>query len=673
MPPFGPPPGDNYRPEVPKPQKLSEVPGYVWKIVSGFFKRLFYIYSLVWETSPLIMIFLVFVAVATGLLPLTGSYISAEIINRLVDAIPIGDSAMRTVMTMLLMQFLFLFVQKLVNIIDTVVTRISGELVVRTIKVKIMKKAKEIDLADFDRPEFYERFENANREAGMRPVQILNATFTLMSSLISMVSFIAVLWGISHAAPFIIVVLAIPSSVVTFIYRKKNVNYMRRKSKDRREMEYYSGVMVNKDLVKEVRLFDLSDVMINRYEKVYNHYFKGLKKLIFAENGWKLLFTLINTAVNCLLFYYVAVLVVRGRIGVGDYTLYSGALSSIMTGVLSLISTTSTIYEGTLFIDNMIVFMNEETTIVPSAAEPAVPQRGKGHSIEFRNVSFRYPETDRDVLKNINLTIREGESLVLVGQNGAGKTTLIKLVTRLYDPTEGEILLDGKNIKEYSLRELYDMYGIIFQDFGRYAFTVKENIAFGEIKDEIDDERIAEAAHRSNADTFIDHLTDGYDTPLMRIFETNGTELSTGQWQKLSVARAFYGKKDIIILDEPTASLDPLAEQEIYRQFDELREGKTTIFVSHRLSNAVNASKIVVLERGEIVEEGTHRELMGLGEEGKYYELFTAQAGRYIENIDVPQGEAGRGNPPLGALHGTPPRGRPERRRIREEDGHSDF
>jgi ABC-type multidrug transport system fused ATPase/permease subunit len=220
----------------------------------------------------------------------------------------------------------------------------------------------------------------------------------------------------------------------------------------------------------------------------------------------------------------------------------------------------------------------------------------------------------------------------LVGLNGAGKTTFIKLLTRLYDPTEGRILLDGRDIKEYDTAELYKTFGIIFQDFGKYAASITENIEFGNINKKSTPESIREAAYQANAQAFIDKLADGYDTPLMRIFESNGTELSIGQWQKLAIARAFYSDADILILDEPTASLDPMAEQEIFNQFDALRADKMTIFVSHRLSSATIASKIVVLEYGELVEEGTHKELMAKG--GKYYQLFSTQANRYIESME---------------------------------------
>jgi ABC-type multidrug transport system fused ATPase/permease subunit len=320
--------------------------------------------------------------------------------------------------------------------------------------------------------------------------------------------------------------------------------------------------------------------------------------------------------------------VCNGNEDIGNYTLYVSALNHISSGVATLISTTATIYEGTLFIDNMIVFMNNETTIAPLLDSPREVERRIPHVIEFQNVSFRYPNTTRDVIKNVSFRIEPGETVVLVGLNGAGKTTLVKLLTRLYDPTEGVILLDGRDIKEYDTAELYAMYGIIFQDFGKYAVTAAENIEFGDVLKEHNRDDVISAATSADADGFITELPRGYDTPMTRLFYDDGIELSGGQWQKLSVARAFYKDSEILILDEPTASLDALAEQKIFNQFASLAEGKICIFVSHRLSSAVSADKIVVLKGGKVTELGNHRELME--NKGDYHLLFTTQAHRYI-------------------------------------------
>lgn len=645
---MGPPPGFirgvNDKLKEPLPKSIREVPGYLQRLLGKFFYRLFYIFKLVWEAKPWILFVMMFMSVWNGVSPVISAYIGAELINRLVTAVTSvsqGFEATREmfapVMTMLFVRFGYMLINNLINTVYNMVVRISGELVTNHIKIKIINKAKTIDLASFDLPEFYEKLENASREAGSRPINIMNSTFSIVSTVISMVSFIAILAAVSVWAPLVVITLAVPSAIITFIYRRKNFFYMRHRSKERRKMDYYSNLITNKDLVKEIRLFGLSDLFIERYKETFNTYFAGIRKLITDESSWHIGISVVTTIVNCLMFMYIAYRVVFEQMQVGNYSLYTGALSSISGGVNSLISTTSSIYEGTLFIDNMIAFMSEEQKIRPllnePGKEPKHPKRHCGHTIEFRNVSFAYPGTNnRLVLKNINLSLREGETAVLVGLNGAGKTTLIKLLTRLYDPTEGVILLDGVDIREYDLNELYQMFGIIFQDFGKYAVNVNENIAFGHITKGYVKDDIEYAAHQSNADTFIANLPDKYETPLMRFFEENGIELSIGQWQKLAIARAFYSDSDILILDEPTASLDPMAEQEIFNQFDMLRKDKTTIFVSHRLSSATTASKIIVLENGEIVEEGNHSQLMNL--RGKYYELFSTQAKRYMTEID---------------------------------------
>lgn len=631
---------------VPPPKNIREVPQYLVKLMSGFFSRLAYTFKMVWETGHWILVCMVIIAVLSGIMPMIGSLISKEILNELqnvivADATGVGAAAVfwgSMAMSLLIFFFIYKIINQLVSRINIAVTRIAGEKVVRYVKLQIMEKAKQVDIASFDIPEFYEKLENANREAGMRPISVLSSTFDAISHFISIVSYVIIL----ASAPgmwwtaVIMMIVSVPTAVINFVYKRKGFLYMRRRSKDRRQMNYYSDTMVNKDMVKEIRMFDLGDTFIDKYKSVFEGYYAGMRKLIVRENAWQIGITVISSIVNCAFFALVAYKVFDGQIQIGDYTLYTGALTSIASTVASLIAVSANVYEGTLYIDNLMSFMKVESKIVPTNETPEPVLRGKPHTIEFVGVSFAYPGTDRMVLKNINLTIRPGETAVLVGLNGAGKTTFIKLLTRLYDPTEGVILLDGKDIREYDVRELYAMFGIIFQDFGRYAFDVSENIRFGDVgRDphaDADADAVKQAAVASNADEFIERLPHGYNTPLMRVFEPSGVELSIGQWQKLAIARAFYSTSDILILDEPTASLDPIAEQEIFNQFDQLRRDKTTIFVSHRLSSATVASKIIVLEYGELVEEGTHRELMD--KKGKYYELFSTQARRYVENSE---------------------------------------
>ena len=622
--------------KIPPPKNFRDVFRYLRVLLGGFFKRFFYIVKLVWQTGPWILFLLSFMALFKGVTPIIGALISQGILNELqhviaLGGLPVSEFWGSTVLYLLVFLFVYRVLVRIVQSLGTALNRIAGEKVVKQVKLQIMEKSKQLDLASFDDPQFYEKMENANREAGNRPLSILSDTFGVISTVIEFVSYLIILLAAPGLAiaTLVILVVSIPSAIITFIYRRKNFRYMRRRSKERRQMTYYSGLLVDRERIKEVRMYDLADTFIGRYLAVFAQYYKGLRRLILSENAWHILLGVVSGITNLVFYVLIAKQVWVGDILIGDYTLYSGAITSIAVCVSTLISTSATIYEGTLFIDNLIAFMKEPQTVVPRLTEPAEVERDSHHTIEFKNVSFRYPGSNRDVLKNIDLTIGAGETVVLVGLNGAGKTTLIKLLTRLYDPTEGEILLDGRDIRDYDVKSLYKIFGIIFQDFGKYAVSVEENIRFGDIHKKAEMDAVEYAAAQSAAKEYIEALPERYDTPLMRIFEPNGTELSIGQWQKLAVARAFYADSDILILDEPTASLDPMAEQEIFNQFDRLRSDKTTIFVSHRLSSATVADKIIVLENGRVIENGAHADLMA--QKGKYYELFSTQAKRYLE------------------------------------------
>lgn len=632
-------PGQYKYDRIPPPRSPKDLPRYLKQLLGGFFSRLFYIFNIVWKSGPVFLFLMCFISLFNGLMPVVGALLSQQILNRLQDVITasalgetFGIAAFWGSMVLLLLIFYFAYkiLDKVVSRISTAVVRMAGERVVRYVKVEIMQKAQSLDLSSFDLPAFYEKLENANREAGNRPINILNSTFNVISTIISLVGYVVILASAMPLAAVAIAAAAIPSAVVNFIYRKKSFAYLRHRSIDRRQMNYFSELVVNKDLAKEVRMYGLGDELTERYNTVFEKYYKGLRGLILRESAWQIMFAVLSAVLNCFFFAFIAYGVFRGEYRIGDYSLYTGTLTSISASVTTLITTSATIYEGTLFIDNLLSFLKEENTVVPRTSEPLLPVHGTTHTIEFCDVSFAYPGTTRPVISHLNLLLRPGETVALVGLNGAGKTTLIKLLTRLYDPTEGCILLDGKDLRDYDTDALRRLFGIVFQDFGKYAVSVKDNIRFGNMQREVDDAALIEAAKRAGAHEFIERLPNGYDTQLMRYFDRDGKELSGGQWQKLSLARAFYSDADIIILDEPTASLDPLAEQEVFRRFDELRGNKTTVFVSHRLSSATIASKIVVLEGGCLIEEGTHRELME--QNGRYAALFRVQAERYLEN-----------------------------------------
>ncbi|MBR5474789.1 MAG: ABC transporter ATP-binding protein, partial [Lachnospiraceae bacterium] len=354
----GPPPGfgrpgdatDKLR--VPKPNSLREVPEYLRKLLGGFFSRLFYIFRLVWDAKPWILFAMIFMAVFNGVRPVIDAKIASLLLTSLGDAavalINGTEYAFSHIMQYLLIQFGFIFLANILTQTYNMILRIAGELVTNHIKMKMLYKARTIDLASFDQPEFYEKMENASREAGTRPIQIMRSTFSIVSSMITMVSFIAALLHISKTAPVLIIVLSLPSAIITFVYRRKNFLYMRRRSKARRQMAYYSNTLTNKDLAKEIRLFDLSDTLINRYKETFRNYYQGIKKLIVSEGTWHIALSAVSSGVNCYLFLYIAQMVYRGLLKIGDYSFYTGALKSISSGFTSLIDTTASVYEGTL-------------------------------------------------------------------------------------------------------------------------------------------------------------------------------------------------------------------------------------------------------------------------------------------------------------------------------------
>ncbi len=626
-------PGDG----IERPKSIKELPRYLCRKVKYFFTHFFYIISLVWEAAPKMLIFMICCCIMDGVFPVLNAYISRGLLNEI--SLLLGSSSgsvadnigvtMRPLLELFILQFGYSILRNILSRLNITSTALASELVSNHIKLKIMKKAKDVDQSSFDRTEFYEKLENANREANMRPISILSSTFTIISAGISVVSFIVILAGLSPWISLIMIAATVPGAFANYYFRNRNFRYIRYRSKERRQMNYYSGLMVNKDYAKEIKMLGLADDFVNKYENVFDKYYSGMKKIIVKEGVVRVLVGLVTSLANCALFAYVAYGVIFGEKLIGDYSLYTGALTSVASYFSQIINSTATIYEGTLFIDNMIAFMNEKPLIVSTATVPKIPERGVHHSLELRNVSFAYPGTDEPVLKNVNLKFESGQSSVIVGLNGAGKTTLIKLLCRLYDPTEGEILFDGIPLREYDPRAYYELFGIIFQDFGKYSESAAENIRFGDIGRNHAEDDVALAAVNAEADEFIKELPLSYDTPLTRVFEDEGIELSGGQWQKLSVARAFYKNSDILIMDEPTASLDAIAEQGIFRRFEKLSEGKISIYISHRLSSATSADNIIVLGDGTVKELGSHSELMK--KQGEYYRLFTTQAQRYID------------------------------------------
>ena len=408
MPPPGFPGGMDEQLKAAKPKDLQDVPRYLKEVVGGTAGRLLYIFKLVWEARRSLLLVMLFMTVYNGVMPLVGTLITANLLAKVVQSF----SEPVNLLPPLCMQFGYTLLNSIVTNLSSIITNISGEIVSNHVKVKIMTKAREVDLASFDMPDFYARLENASREAGSRPVQILNSAFNLISHIISLISYVALLTQLLSRLDwkadvlFILFVgLNVLTAVVNFHFRRKNFFYMRFRSKDRRQMDYYSNLMTNKGVVKEIRLFNLSDLFIGRYKDIFKNYFAGIKKIIWSQGGWQMFLSLCSAGLNMSLFYLIATNVKL----IADYSAYTASLNAISSGVGQVIQLSSQLYEGSLFIDNLILFMNEKKTIVPSVEAPVAPARHCGHTIELKNVSFAYPGTTRKVLKNLNLVINPGK------------------------------------------------------------------------------------------------------------------------------------------------------------------------------------------------------------------------------------------------------------------------
>jgi ATP-binding cassette subfamily B protein len=492
------------------------------------------------------------------------------------------------------------------------------------VSVEVMRKAAALDVTVYEDPVFYDRLERARVQATDRLAMIQQMGRLIQQSVTAM-AFSAVLIKYS---PFLLLLLTagilpafLGESHFAFLTYAKNF----RQTPMRRQMDYLRQVGGSKEAAKELKLFNLSDYLTKR--------FSGLSQAIYEQNvalNRRRLFWGGVLAIIGQLGYYGAYgysiwRTVKGQYSIGDLTLITTAIMQAMSNIQQAFSTASGVADQALFLTDLLAFFEMKPRVeskVNGRRTPRPIQRG----FEFRNVSFAYPGTSRRVLKDFNFTLEPGERIALIGENGQGKTTIVKLITRLYDPTAGEILLDGVDLREYDLNDLHGEMGVIFQDFMRYEMTARENIAVGRIERPHSPGEIELAAHKSLADEVIQKLQGGYEQMLGRRFD-GGVDLSGGEWQKLALARAYLRDAQLLILDEPTASLDARSEMEVFERFAELTEGKMALLISHRFSTVRMADRIVVLEGGRLVEAGNHSQLMALG--GRYSAMFEMQAASY--------------------------------------------
>ncbi|MCE3243552.1 MAG: transporter related [Deltaproteobacteria bacterium] len=493
------------------------------------------------------------------------------------------------------------------------------------IRAEIIGKALTLDLAYFEDSDFYDRLQNARRDGGYKPVELINDTFLIVQNSITLISFALLMLRFS---PWLVVVLlatSIPSFIAETRYSERGFRLLTRRAPETRQVNYLSRLLTEDTAVKEIKLFNLGGTLLNRYTTLFDKFFEEDKSLALrratAGFGLGLIATLGFYGSYAWIVWYT----VQGKISLGDMTLYLAIFRQGQSTFQSILSAVGNIYENNLFMANFFEFLCLEPRmkITGQKRKLSLPLRG---GIEFRDIGFRYPDSEEWALRGVNLIIRPGEKIALVGHNGAGKTTLIKLLSRLYDPTEGSILIDGIDIRDLDPLELQQRIGVIFQDFVRYHLPVRENIGFGQIDAMDDVERIAAAAQKSGAQAVVEELPEGYETMLGRWFH-DGHELSLGQWQKVALARAFMRDAEILVLDEPTASVDARAEYEIFQNFKALTEGKMAILISHRFSTVRMADRIAVIQEGRIAELGTHDEL--LSRAGTYAELFSMQAEGY--------------------------------------------
>ncbi|MGH8249092.1 MAG: ABC transporter ATP-binding protein [Steroidobacteraceae bacterium] len=584
--------------------------------------------ELVWTTSRPLTIAFALLTLVAGALPAAVAWVGALIVDSVVAAIQ-ADGAVRAALTrhalsLVVAEALLVAAiagaQRGISLCQSLLRAQLGQ----RVNVMILEKALTLELAHFENSDFYDKLTRARREASSRPLSLVMRTFGLGQNGVSLVSYGTLLFSFSPWAVLLLLAAGLPAFLAEARYSGQAFRLFLWRSPETRMQLYLETVLAREDHVKEVRLFGLGPLFLERYRGIFRKLYKEDRDLTIRRDTWGFVLGLIATATLYCAYAWIALAAIASRITLGQMTMYLMLFRQGQSAVSAILSAIGGMYEDNLYLSTLYDYLE-----TPVGERMGAARRGPkpDDGIRFERVGFSYPDAEQPALVDVDLHIRPGESLALVGENGSGKTTLIKLLTRLYPPTSGRITLDGLDLSGWDEAALRDRIGVIFQDFTRYQLLLGENIGAGDVRHFEDEERWREAAEKGLAAPLADTLAQGYHTPLGKWFN-DGRELSGGQWQKIALSRAFMRTRaDILVLDEPTASMDAGAEATIFEHFRKLTEGRIAILISHRFSTVRMADQIVVLQEGRIVERGSHEELMRLN--GHYAQLFSLQAKGY--------------------------------------------
>ena len=580
--------------------------------------------KIVWRSGPLVVTMGLVLRLFASLLPIALLWIAKLIIDSIVHAVashqPVGRGFWWLVAAEFGLAVLGSFVGRTIDYFDALL----ADKYTRHVSIEVMKHAAALDLATYEDPVFYDRLERARVQATDR-LGMIQSIGRLVQQVITAVSLSVSIIVFSPWLLLLLILGVIPAFLGEshFAFLGYATNF--RQTPIRRQLDYLRVLGGSREAAKELKLFGLKEFLIERFTRLSDQIYReniGLARRRLIAGAF---LSMIGTAGYYSAYVFIVWRTIHGVLTIGELTFLSGAIVQASGNIQQIFSTLASIADQALFLTDLLAFFEMRPTIFSKPNALPAP-RPIVRGFEFRNVSFRYPGSSRLVLSGLNFQLRPGERVALVGENGQGKTTIVKLMTRLYDPLEGQILLDGIDLREYSLEDLYREIGVIFQDFMRYEMTARENIAVGQIETLARLEPLQEAARKSMAAPVIERLHFRYEQVLGRRFE-GGVDLSGGEWQKVALARAYLRNAQILILDEPTAALDARSEFEVFRRFSELTTGKTALFISHRFSTVRMADRVVVLENGKITEDGSHEELANLG--GRYAEMFELQAIHY--------------------------------------------